>query len=110
MTLYHWTQRRNVRAILTEGLRPDKSRGKANYVWLADRNAALEMLAHIAIGQGTQPNRLCLLRVRIPRSGLLRFSRPGVYRSDRVIDPAQIQWVSPAVLWLHLPFRILRNP
>lgn len=99
MIVYHWTPRREVKRIMESGLDPRHARSRVKYVWLADRERALEVVVHIAQHQNVHPSDLALLRVHVPALSVYSWARAGIYRSPGLIPSNAIEEVSPAVLF-----------
>ncbi len=91
--LIHWTPAGNVKSIMTDGLDPGRSRGKAKAVWLCARRLDWWAAAHVAVGHGVHPDQLVGLVIDTRRVTLKRTANADVYTCPDVIDARHIREV-----------------
>lgn len=89
MVLYHITPKRNLDAILANGLQPEKSQGIMPVLWLCTVSKVGWAFRHVGKHHGVSGWELAILQVKIPRSRVSRRRR-GVWITTSRITPDRL--------------------
>jgi hypothetical protein len=90
MTLFHWTPRKNLAAILKRGLLPHYAVGNKRTVWACRRTKAAWALLHVAMRHGFDPDQFVLIEVKVTHSKIRKTCWRGVYTCDGGYPPERI--------------------
>ena len=88
--VYHWTHRTNLTSILTTGLDPAYSEGRAHLAWVCGPRRIGWALQHIAMRHGWEPDEMVLLKINGDLPCLRDSGRQYLYNTRDVIPPADI--------------------
>lgn len=91
--LHHWTPAVNVKSILRQGLRPSRSKGKLQVVWMVRPECSLDWIGHIAAHQRCRLWKMRLLEVTIDSDLLANLREDGRCWTHHDISSAQLRLV-----------------
>lgn len=77
--LFHITPKYNMTAILKEGVRPDKSRGKLPQSWFVDDEHIIWALAHVSARWSVSVDNLIVCFIDAPMQSFYKTRFLGVY-------------------------------
>lgn len=91
--VYHWTHRKNLRAVLKHGLDPAKAHGKLAVVWACCDTRIAWALSHVSHCHGWDADDMVCLRIRVSGIPLVRTAMSRVVNVRTVIPPNQVDGI-----------------